>query len=246
MMTTKLIGNLHSYESCGTVDGPGLRFVVFMQGCPLRCRYCHNPDTWERKSHEVFTVDQVMEETVKYRSYMNFSGGGITVTGGEPLMQPMFVGELLRRCQTQGIHTVLDTSGVIDPYRVEDVYGATDLVLLDLKCMDPDIHRSLTGVDLAGPLKTAAYLTEREIPVWVRHVLVPSVNDAPILLEKLAQFIADMPNCENFELLPFHQLGEYKWQQLAMNYTLADVQPPTAEQMEMACSIFRRYGINPK
>jgi pyruvate formate lyase activating enzyme len=236
-------GKLHSFESCGTVDGPGIRFIVFTQGCPLRCKYCHNPDTWKiRDAKYERTTDFVMEEIVKYKNFF-INGGGITITGGEPLMQPEFVEDLLKKCKEEGIHTAIDTSGYIFNDRIKDILDMVDMVLLDIKCIDKKEYKELTGVELEPTLKFAEYLSKINKPVWIRHVLVPGITDRNDYLEKLADFVAKLKNVEKVEILPFHKMGEYKWRELGLRYQLDKVEAPTFERVENAKAIFRGRGI---
>ena len=240
----KIKGKLHSYESCGTVDGPGLRYIVFTQGCPLRCQFCHNPDTWKMAdaTYEE-SAEYVVKEIQRYKAFFK-NGGGMTMTGGEPLMQPKFAKEVFRLCQEDGIHTALDTSGIYLNDEVKDVLKSVDLVLLDLKCMDAEIHQELTKVPLEPVLKFAEYLKEIGKPVWIRHVLVPGITDRDDLLEKLADFVATLPNVERVEVLPYHNLGEYKWEELGREYELKDVEPPTVERVENAKKIIASRGLS--
>lgn len=236
-------GKLHSFESCGTVDGPGIRFIVFTQGCPLRCKYCHNPDTWKMKDAKYErTTDFVMNEILKYRGFFA-NNGGVTVTGGEPLMQPDFVEELFMKCKKEGIHTALDTSGYIFDERVKEVLKYTDLVLLDIKCMNSNEYKELTGVDLDPTLKFAKYLSDIGKPMWIRHVLVPGITDRDEYLENLADFVKELKSVEKVEILPFHKMGEFKWKELGLEYQLDKVEAPTRERVENAKNIFRSRGI---
>lgn len=238
-----IVGRIHSLESCGTVDGPGIRFVIFTQGCPLRCLYCHNPDARCSTQGKEVTVDQLIEEIQKYRSYMSFSGGGVTVTGGEPLMQPEFVTELFRRCKELGIHTALDTSGYVNLNVAKPVLDYVDLVLLDIKSFDPKIYVKVTNVSLEPTLKFAKYLSEIKKPAWIRFVLVLNLTDPVHNIEGLAKFIATLDNVEKVEVLPFHQMGAYKWEQLGYDYQLKDTQPPTPELVQQAIDIFRGHDL---
>lgn len=240
---TELQGRIHSFESCGSVDGPGLRFVVFMQGCSLRCKYCHNPDSWKFENGRLYTVDDVLHEALKYEVYMRFSQGGITLSGGEPLLQPEFAAELLRRCRLQGIHTAVDTSGAIPLEQAIPVYEQTNLVLLDIKCIDSQVYQQITDGRLENTLATAAYLGRQGIPIWLRHVLVPGLTDRDDLLERLAEYAATLPTLEQVELLPFHNIGEYKWHHLGYSYDLAGVEPPSHARIENARRIFADYGL---
>ncbi len=238
-----VVGKIHSVESCGTVDGPGIRFVIFTQGCPLRCLYCHNPDCRNLADGKEVTVDELMEEIQKYRSYMRFSGGGVTVSGGEPLLQPEFVTEIFRRCQQLGIHTALDTSGYADLQTAKSVLKYVDLVLLDIKSFAPETYLKVTHVSLSPTLEIAEYLSEIKKPTWIRFVLVPNLTDDPQNIEGLAKFAAMLHNVDKVEVLPFHKMGEYKWEQLGYEYQLKDTQPPTPEMVKTTQDIFRKHGL---
>ena len=226
------------------MDGPGIRFVVFLQGCPLRCLYCHNRDTWDFKGGREVTVPVVMQEIRKYTSYMKFSGGGLTVTGGEPLYQPDFVQALLQQCQQEDIHTAVDTSGYVTFEKVKQVFDETDLVLLDLKCLDHQRHKLLTGVELPRILEFARNLSELGKPMWIRHVLVPGWTDQEELLHTLGEFVATLNTVEVVEILPFHKMGEYKWEELGCPYQLKDVPSPTKKQLKHALEILQHYHPN--
>lgn len=231
-MTIK--GRIHSFESFGTVDGPGIRFVIFMQGCPFRCLYCHNPDTWSNESGTLYSVDEVFNKIKRYVPYFKNSGGGITVSGGEPLVQAEFIIELFKKCKEDGIHTAIDTNGFVDSN--SDVVNAlldyTDLVLLDIKHIDNEKHKSLTGCSNENVLKFAKHLSERKIPVWLRYVVVPGITDFEPDVKKLSKFIGSLSNIENIELLPFHKTGEYKWKELGLDYKLYDTQPANDNDIE--------------
>ncbi len=238
-----ITGKLHSFESCGTVDGPGIRFIVFTQGCPLRCKYCHNPDTWKLKDAKYErTTEFVMNEIKKYKNFF-LNGGGVTITGGEPLMQPDFVEELLKECRKEEIHTAIDTSGYVFNERIKEILELVDMILLDIKCMDEKEYKELTGVELEPTLKFAKYLEKIGKPVWLRHVLVPGITDRDEYLIKLADFIKDMKNVEKVEILPFHKMGEYKWKELGLKYQLYKVESPTKERVENAKKIFKDRGL---
>ena len=238
------IGNIHSIESCGTVDGPGIRFVVFMQGCPLRCQYCHNPDTWKIDDGNQMTVPELMTEVVKYKSYMNFSGGGITITGGEPLMQLDFVYELIEACKKEGIHTAIDTSGYVFNERARKIIDAVDMVLLDIKHSDPEQYKVITGGRLAPTLEFLDYLGTISKPVWVRYVLVPTLSDQPEAIEALAILLSKYSNIERIELLPFHKMGEYKWEELGLAYGLKDIDEPDKAAIVEAMAILKSHNLN--
>lgn len=241
----QLTGYVHSVETCGTVDGPGIRFVVFMQGCPLKCLYCHNPDTWRTKIGNETTVDALIEEILKYRSYMRFSGGGVTVSGGEPLLQSEFVSALFEKCRENGIHTALDTSGfcVMTP-KVTRLLSLTDLVLLDIKSIIPERFKQITGVEIEPVLAFAKYLSNLSIPVWIRHVMVPGLTDDETGIRLLARYLTTLTNVEKVELSPFHKMGEYKWQELGYDYTLGDVPPMHSRMVERAREIFEGLGFS--
>lgn len=241
---TDIQGHIHSIETCGTVDGPGIRFVIFTAGCPLRCLYCSNLDCRHLENGKKVTVDELMEEIQKYTSYMKASRGGVTVSGGEPLYQPHFVTEIFRRCKALGIHTALDTSGYCDLQVAKPVIEQADLVLLDIKSFDPEIYTKVTSISLEPTLAIANYLNDIHKPAWVRFVLVPGLTDAPHNIERLADFVATLKNVEKVEVLPFHKMGEYKWEQLGYDYQLKETQPPTTEQVQAAHSIFRSRGIS--
>ncbi|PSB19214.1 pyruvate formate lyase-activating protein [filamentous cyanobacterium CCP1] len=244
LRSTSVQGYIHSIETCGTVDGPGIRFVIFTAGCPLRCLYCSNPDCRYIENGQKATVDELMEEIQKYTAYMNASGGGVTVSGGEPLYQPHFVAEIFRRCKALGLHTALDTSGYCDLQIAKPVIEQADLVLLDIKSFEPDIYTKVTSVSLEPTLAIANYLNQINKPTWIRFVLVPGLTDATHNVAGLADFVATLTNVEKVEILPFHKMGEYKWEQLGYEYQLKETQPPTPEQVQAAQAIFRSRGIN--
>lgn len=237
-------GRVHSFESCGTVDGPGIRCVVFLQGCPLRCLYCHNRDTWNFQAGTEFTVPALMQKIRQYKSYMKFSGGGLTVTGGEPLFQPDFVKALFSRCRREGIHTALDTSGYVKLDAVRSTVELADLILLDLKCLDPVIHRRLTGVGVDRILTFARDVSALGTPLWIRHVLLPGWTDQEERLHALGKFIAELPTVETVEILPFHKMGEYKWKELNCDYRLRDVPAPGKKQVRQAVTLLKTYHHN--
>lgn len=236
-------GRIHSVETCGTVDGPGIRFVIFTQGCPLRCLYCHNPDCRHIESGKTVTVEELIGEIRNYKSYFRFSGGGVTVTGGEPLMQPEFVREIFQACHGEEIHTALDTSGYVNLEVAKPVLDHTDLVLLDIKSFDPTIYKKVTNVSLEPTLNFARYLNEINKPTWIRFVLVPHLTDPIHNVQGLADFIAPFKNVEKVEVLPFHKMGEYKWEQLGYDYQLKQTEPPSLELIESVRNIFRERGL---
>lgn len=237
-------GRIHSIETCGTVDGPGIRYVIFTQGCPLRCLYCHNPDCLRPEGGMDITVDELMKDLQKYLSYIKLSGGGVTITGGEPLMQLGFVTEIFRRCQKLGIHTALDTSGYVQLKVAKSILNYVNLVLLDIKSFDPKIYYQVTRVSLEPTLNFARYLNQINKPTWIRFVLVPNLTDPIGNITGLAQFIANFKNVERVEILPFHKMGEYKWEQLGYDYQLQDTPSASPELVATAKEIFQEYSIS--
>lgn len=237
-LSTTVSGRIHSIETCGTVDGPGLRFVVFTQGCPLRCLYCHNPDCRHWADGQEVTVDQLIAEIQTYASYIR-APGGITVSGGEPLMQPYFVREIFKSCKELGIHTALDTSGYCHLKVAEDVLEYVDLVLLDIKSFDPKVYQKVTSVAIEPTLNFARYLSDTHKPAWIRFVLVPGLTDGQDNVEELADFLVTLENIERVEILPFHKMGEYKWERLGYAYELKETQPPSPEEVQRVVDIFK-------
>ena len=242
-MTSKAF--IHSTESFGSVDGPGIRFLIFMQGCHMRCRYCHNPDTWKDGSVDcgsVTTVSELLDKAERYRSYWG-PEGGITVSGGEALLQIDFLIELFEEAHRRGINTCLDTAAQPfsheEPFfsKFERLMQSTDIVLLDIKHIDDERHRWLTGHGNAAILDCARYLSDIHKPVWIRHVLVPGITDDDTQLMRLRQFIDTLQNVQRVEVLPYHTLGTFKWQKLGIPYTLTEVSAPTAEQVKHAEAI---------
>lgn len=235
-------GYIHSFESFGTKDGPGIRFVLFMQGCPLRCLYCHNVDTWELKDKKfTMTPDDVLKEILKVKGFIK--SGGVTISGGEPLVQPEFVKELFVKCKEHNIHTALDTSGYIFSEKVKDVLEYTDLVLLDIKHINPKKYKELTSVNLENTLEFAKYLQKINKKVWVRYVLVPGYSDDENDLHQWAKFVSQFENVERVDILPFHQMGGYKWEEVGKEYKLKDVPTPTKEQIQKVEEIFNLYSL---
>lgn len=228
-------GKIHSIETFGTVDGPGIRFVIFMQGCTLKCKYCHNRDTWNVKSGTPTSVSELVKEILKYKSYIDNSNGGVTVSGGEPLLQAEFITELFKELKRLGIHTALDTSGALPiSDQIKDLLKYTDLVLLDIKHINPEKCVNLTGFTNKNTLEFAKYLNNINIPVWIRQVLVPGYTDDKFDLLNLKKFIKSLSNVEKVELLPYHNLGKFKWDEIGDTYELSDVTPPTSEEIEKA------------
>ena len=234
--TSETMLRVHSVESFGSVDGPGIRFVIFLKGCAMRCQYCHNPDTWDRAGGNLRSVDDVLSQALRYRSYWG-EKGGITVSGGEALLQIQPLTELFHKAKDLSINTCLDTSA--QPFSRKDgrfsafeaLMKYTDLVLLDIKHIDNDAHKRLTGWENENILDCARYLSDIHKPVWIRHVLVPGINDDDESLHRLRSFIDTLSNVERVEVLPYHDLGVYKWEQLGIPYKLTDVKPPTEESV---------------
>lgn len=233
----ELTGRLHSIETFGTVDGPGIRVVLFFQGCPLRCAYCHNRDTWEPTGGTPWSLPDLKEFVLRYKPYMDSSGGGVTATGGEPLLQHRFLTQLFRELKAEGVHTALDTSGYHDVDQVLPLLEVTDLVLLDLKAVDPQLHRQLTGRDNGPILRFAEKLAQLGIPIWARHVIVPGLTDSPEELQSLRQVVDRLGTVQRVELLPYHTMGSYKWEELGYTYPLDGVPEPTKEEMAKAYEI---------
>lgn len=228
-MTIK--GNIHSIETSGTVDGPGIRFVIFMQGCPLRCQYCHNPDTWQTDTNKLITVDEIMQQYDGVKEFVQ--SGGITVTGGEPLLQIDFVTELFKVAKAHGIHTALDTSGITfnqeNTENINNLLKYTDLVLLDIKHIDDEEHKKLTGASNKNILAFAQYLSEKQIPVWIRHVVVKDITLNEKYLKELGKFLATLNNIKALDILPYHNMAIPKYESLGINYPLKNT-PPTSKE----------------
>lgn len=239
-----MTGNIHSFESFGTVDGPGIRFVVFMQGCPMRCKYCHNPDTWQFGAGKTYSPEEVAREALKYKNYIK--NGGVTVSGGEPLSQLNFVLELFKILKEHGVHTAVDTSGVT--FNAEDeacvarhkqLLQYTDLVLLDIKHIGDEEHKDLCGFSVKNTLDFARFLSENGKDMWIRHVLVPGITDDDAQLKKLKSFINELNTVKKVEVLPYHNMGEVKYQKLGIPYPLKGTLPPEKERIENAKRILK-------
>jgi pyruvate formate lyase activating enzyme len=238
------IGFLHSFTTGSTVDGPGVRVVAWTAGCQWRCRYCHNPDTWSMMNGMPVSLDSAAEELRKYRHGLRVMSGGFTVSGGEPLMQDRFVMKLFTAAQAMGIHTAIETNGFLGERLSDEELEKIDLVLLGIKTWGQEKHRHLTGKDIDPTLEFARRLAARKRPIWVRFVLVPGLTDDAQDLAQMAQFIASLGNVERVEVLPFHQLGRFKWKSLGLDYTLDDVRPPTQDLIESTLTSFRAEGLN--
>lgn len=238
------IGRIHSFESCGTVDGPGIRFITFFQGCLMRCLYCHNRDTWDTHGGNPITVPELMQEVRAYRHYMRASGGGVTASGGEAILQAEFVRDWFRACQAEGIHTCLDTNGFVRRYEpvIDELLDATDLVMLDLKQMNDDMHQILVGVSNHRTLDFARYLQKKGKRTWIRYVVVPGYSDDDDAVHRLGAFTQGMANIEKIELLPYHELGKHKWTAMGEQYQLDDVRPPDGATLAHIKGILSGYG----
>ena len=240
-------GYIHSFESFGTVDGPGIRFVVFLQGCPLRCLYCHNPDTWKKGGQE-YEAKEIVQKVLRYKNYFS-GGGGVTLSGGEPLFQLPFVTELCSLLKEQGLHVAVDTSGsTFDRAKAaeyEKLLSAVDLFLLDIKHIDDEACQKLTGQSNRKTLDFARYLSEKNKPLWIRHVLVPGWTDEDGALERVRAFVEGLSTVEKIEVLPYHSLGVAKYEALGIDYPLKGILPPSKERIENAERILncKKYGI---
>jgi pyruvate formate lyase activating enzyme len=231
----EMVGRIHSCETFGTLDGPGIRFVLFMQGCPLRCQFCHNPDSWDIRAGKLMTLDEVLAEIEPYVSFYRPHGGGLTVSGGEPLVQAPFVTRLFREAKKRwGITTALDTSGMCEPGQADELLDETDLVLLDLKAMGPELHKELTGQPQDRILRFARHLSDRGKKMWIRRVLIPGVNDSAKELLALGRFIGSLNGVEKIEVLPYHKMGVHKWHLLGITYPLEGVESPGEKEVARA------------
>lgn len=238
------IGYYHSYEITGSVNGPGVRFTLFLSGCPLRCQYCQNPDMWHLDQGRRVTVGRMVDEIAKYARFVTTAHGGLTVSGGEPMLQIRFLEALLRRCKEElGLHVAIDTSGFLGDRASEGFLDLVDLFLLDIKSGDPDTYQLVTSVDLEPTLRFAQRLSGRGNKVWVRYVLVPGLTDAPDNVDKVAAFTSTLNGVERVEILPFHQLGAAKWAELKLPYQLTSLAPPSQTLVDRVESQFRSYGL---
>jgi pyruvate formate lyase activating enzyme len=237
------MGFMHSFTTGSAVDGPGVRVVGWTTGCMWRCQYCHNPDTWTMRNGIPVSVGQALEELRKYRHGLKVMSGGVTISGGEPLMQRRFVIKVLTGAKDMGIHTAIETNGFLGAELADSDLDQIDLVLLGIKTWDRERHRALTGRDNAPTLELARRLASRRLPLWVRFVLVPGLTDDAEDIAHIADFAAQLGNVQRVEVLPFHQMGRFKWETLGIRYALERTEPPSAQALEQACGIFRARGL---
>ena len=232
---------VHSFESLGTVDGPGIRFVIFLQGCHLQCKYCHNRDTWDINGGSYKSLDEIFKKALRYRPYFENSHGGVTVTGGEPLLQVKFLKELFTKLKKEGIHTCIDTSGIVNLTEdIKEVLNLTDLVLLDIKHIDSEKCKELTGHSNERELEFARYLSKNGIPIWIRQVIVPGITDEEKDIKSLKEFVKELKTVEKVEFLPYHTAGKYKWEKLGKKYELENIRNATKEDIERVKNIFEQ------
>ena len=237
-------GYCHSYETSSRYDGPGLRAVLFVSGCLLRCSYCHNPDTWHLKDGSYMSIQQVLGRLGDFAPSLVSLGGGLTISGGEPMVQLAFTRRIFQGAKAMGLHTAIETSGFLGARADESYLSAIDLVLLDVKSSNPDTYRQVTGRDLTPTLRFAERLASLSKPVWVRFTLVPGATDDPANVEGIAKFVAPMKNVEWVEVQPFHKMGEFKWKAMNMEYKLANTEPPTRDLVNRVIGQFRDAGCN--
>ena len=236
-MDKKNFAKIHSIETFGTVDGPGVRFVTFFQGCHLQCKYCHNRDTWDINDGKYISVDELTANVLRYKSYI-MPKGGFTASGGEPLLQPYFLASLFKQLKKEGIHTAIDTSGMVEITEpIKEVLSLTDLILLDIKHINPDKCQELVGFSNEKELAFAKYLSENGIPIWIRQVIIPGVTDSEEDLIELKNFLSSLKTVKKVELLPYHNLGKHKWENLGFEYKLKDVRPANSEDIKRAKEI---------
>lgn len=229
---------IHSFETMGAVDGPGIRFVVFMQGCHLQCKYCQNRDTWDTLGGEIYDIDDIVNRILRYENYMKVSNGGVTISGGEPLLQSKFLINLFRILKKHNIHTAIDTSGVIQITEdIKELIELTDLFLLDIKCINDEICKELTGVSNKKELDFARYLSENNKEMWIRQVLVPTITDKEEDLLKLKKFISELKTVTKIEILPYHDMGKFKWENINVKYQLDGIRTANIDDVKKAKKI---------
>ena len=236
-------GCIHSIESLGTVDGPGVRYVIFTQGCPMRCLYCHNPDTFQPKQGRLVSSTELLDDIYSNADFLRRARGGVTLSGGEPLLQPDFTAALLRGCKQMKLHTAIDTTGFLGERISDTLLADVDLVLLDIKSFDPATYHRVTGVDVQPTLDFARRLSAMGKPMWVRFVLVPGLTDAPDNIEALAGFVETLDTVERVEVMPFHKMGEFKWQELGLDYHLRNTESPSPEAIRNVKQVFTGKGL---
>lgn len=236
-------GFLHSFTTGSTVDGPGVRLVAWTSGCQFKCLYCHNPDTWNMMNGMPVTLEKAVEEIAKYQHGLKIMNGGFTLSGGEPLMQDRFATRLFAEAKKLGVHTAVDTNGFLGSRLSDDELENIDLVLLCIKSLDPERFLQLTGKHMEPALEFAARLARLQRPIWLRYVLLPGWTDSEDDLKKMADYLAKLGNCERVDMMPFHQMGRYKWEKLNLDYKLGEVEPPAPDAVESACAQFRAAGL---
>ena len=240
MENDKVVGKIHSFESLGAVDGPGIRFVIFMQGCHLKCKYCQNRDTWNINNGKSYTVGEVVEKMLRYKNYMIASNGGVTVSGGEPLLQQDFIIALFRELKKQNISTCIDTSGMFEiTDKIKQIVDLTDIFLVDIKSINDKTCKWLTGMSNELELRFIKYLNDNNKRIWIRQVLVPSITDKKEDLENLREFLKNI-KVEKFEFLPYHDLGKFKWESLNLEYELKDIRNANKKDIERANKIIEK------
>ena len=242
-LATGEMGFVHSFTTGSTLDGPGVRLVAWLSGCQFRCLYCHNPDTWTMTNGIPVTLEKARQQLAKYRQGLKAMKGGLTISGGEPLMQHRFVVKLFGAAKEMGIHTALDTNGYLGGHLSDRELEKIDLVLLDIKAWDAERHLQLVGRDVGPVMNFARRLASGKRPAWIRFVLVPGLTDEPEEIARIAEFAASLGNIERVDVLPFHQMGGFKWKQLGIKYELENVEPPSAAAVERACAQFRAAGL---
>lgn len=235
-------GYVHSIETCGTLDGPGIRYVIFLQGCPLRCKFCHNPDTWQLYAGKQYSADELVQDILKYKNFIK--NGGVTLSGGEPLLQPDFAAEIFRQCKAQGIHTAVDTSGAIPLKVCKEAIDTVDLVLLDIKSIDNLKCEGLTGKGNENALELLNYLEEIGKEIWIRHVVVPGITEDYADIEKMGEYLSKFKVITRVEILPFHKMGEYKWKNMGLKYDLEETLEPQKESITKIKDILKSYNLN--